>query len=66
MWKARLASRFKVDGDRLRALLGVNEGLLENAFEAIEARYGSLDRYLEQALGLDQKNRERLQALYLE
>lgn len=66
VWKARLASRFKVDGDRLRALLGVNEGLLENAFEAIEARYGSLDRYLEQALGLDQKNRERLQALYLE
>ncbi|MCB1631751.1 MAG: tyrosine-protein phosphatase [Pseudomonadales bacterium] len=66
VWKARLASRFKVDGDRLRALLGVNEGLLENAFEAIEARYGSLDHYLEQALGLDAEKRERLQALYLE
>jgi protein-tyrosine phosphatase len=66
LWKARFASRFKVDGDRFRALMGVREPYLEKAFEAIEANYGSLDNYLEQALGLDEGKRAQLRAFYLE
>lgn len=66
VWRVRLASRFRVDGERLRALLGVQPASLENAFVAVEAKYGSLDAYLEQVLGLDQERLERLRALYLE
>lgn len=66
VWKARLASRFRVDGDQLRTLLGVQAASMENAFKAIEASYGSLDAYLEQALGLDAAKLARLRELYLD
>lgn len=66
LWKARFASLFKVDGDQFRALMGVREPYLEKTFAAIEAQYGSLDNYLEQALGLDEAKRAQLRALYLE
>ena len=42
--------------------MSVEEGYLERAFAAIKARYGSLDAYLEQALGVDAAMRERLEA----
>ena len=66
LWKVRFASGFKVDGDRFRALMGVRESYLEKAFATIEVQYGSLDNYLEQALGLDAAKRAQLRALYLE
>lgn len=66
LWKARFASLFRVDGDRFRTLLGVRASYMEKALQAIEARYGSLDAYLEQALGMDAAKREQLRALYLE
>jgi protein tyrosine/serine phosphatase len=42
--------------------MSVEEGYLERAFAAIKARYGSVDAYLEQALGVDAALRERLEA----
>ncbi len=66
VWKVRFASLFRADSAKLRALLGVRRAYLENAFAAIEAHYGSLDAYLEQALGLDAARRERLRELYLD
>jgi protein tyrosine/serine phosphatase len=47
------------------AFLGVEPAYLEAAFEAIDARHGSLDRYLEEALGVDAAARERLVARLL-
>jgi protein tyrosine/serine phosphatase len=42
------------------AFLGVEPAYLEAAFAEIERRHGSLDRYLEDALGLDAETRARL------
>jgi protein tyrosine/serine phosphatase len=39
--------------DFMRATMGVEAIYLDAAFEAIRARYGSVDAYLEQALGVD-------------
>ena len=44
----------------VQAFLGVRPEFLEAAFGEIEARYGSLDAYLEQALGLDPAARDRV------
>lgn len=43
------------------AFLGVEPGYLETAFAAIEAEHGSLDAYLERALGVDAALRDRIQ-----
>lgn len=45
--------------------IGVDAEFLEEAFAAMRARYGSVDGYLEQALGLDAPLRERLHARLL-
>jgi protein-tyrosine phosphatase len=66
LWKARVASYFRVDGDRFRTLMGARAGYLDKTFAAIIARYGSIDNYLQQALGLDAAAREQLRALYLQ
>lgn len=42
------------------AFLGVQAAYLEAAFAEIEARHGSLDLYLEQALGVDAALRDRI------
>jgi len=42
------------------AFLGVEPGFLDAAFAAIDARHGSLDAYLEQALGVDGPLRDRI------
>ena len=46
--------------------MSVEPAYLERAFNAIGARYGSIDSYLEQALGVDAVLRERLEARLLE
>lgn len=66
IWRVRFTSLFRVDSGQLRSLLSVHAASLENAFAAAEAEYGSMDQYLEQALGLDETRLERLRALYLE
>ena len=46
--------------EALRTAMGVNAGDLEAAFEVMEARHGSLDGYLEAALGVDARKREAI------
>jgi protein-tyrosine phosphatase len=69
----RLAARLPFMRDHVREIsgreasdealltgMGVEAEYLEEAFAAIRERYGSLDGYLEQALGLDGRARERI------
>ena len=51
--------------DALRTAMGVHAGDLEASFEVMEARYGSLDGYLEGALGVDAGKREAIAARLL-
>jgi len=50
----------------IRAAIGVEAEYLDAAFRAIEASHGGLDRYLEQALGVDAGVREKVQSQLLE
>ena len=49
----------------VRAAMSVEARYLEAALAAIEARYGSVDAYLEQALGVDSTQRSAFEAKYL-
>lgn len=50
-----------------RRLVDANgDALLKTALDGIDARFGSLQGYAEQHLGVDEKGVERLRALYLE
>ena len=51
--------------EALRTAMGVNAGDLEASFEVMQARYGSLDGYLEQALGVDAGKRAAIEARLL-
>jgi len=46
----------------IRAAMGVEARYLAAAFEVIKAEHGSLDGYLEQAVGLDAATRDRVRA----
>ncbi len=46
--------------DAVVAFMGVEPAYLDAAFAAIEARHGSLDAYLEAALGVDAAARDRI------
>jgi protein-tyrosine phosphatase len=50
----------------LDVLWRVQEDFLEAALHAVEADYGDVSRYLEQAMRLSPKDRERLATLYLQ
>ena len=50
----------------IRAAIGVEAEYLDEAFRAMEASHGSLDAYLEQALGVDAALRAQLEAQLLE
>jgi protein-tyrosine phosphatase len=54
------------DQKKLRSLLGVDKEWMIKTFDDLTLRHGSIDGYLETALGLDAARRERLKALYLE
>ena len=48
--------------DAVRVALGVDAAYLDQALKAIRAEYGSVDAYLEKALGMDAKVREGVEA----
>jgi protein-tyrosine phosphatase len=50
----------------LNVLWRVQVNFLDAAFEAVDADFGSVPRYLKEALGLDAQAQERLVALYLQ
>lgn len=56
----------QLDEDVLRVLMGVEPEYLESAFAAIEDRHGSIDAYLEMALGMDHATRGKLRAVLVE
>ena len=48
--------------DAVKVALGVDAAYLDQALKAIRAEHGSVDAYLEQALGMDAKVREGVEA----
>mgnify|MGYP000107809188 FL=1 len=54
-----------MDADTVRALWGVQEDYIVTALDAAEARYGSLDSYLEAVLEIDGAKRQALRGHYL-
>jgi len=61
----RFASFFRTDPERVRPLLDVRREYLEAAFAAIEASYGSVERYLREGLHVSNAERARLRASLL-
>lgn len=64
----RLPERRDLDlpEDIMQVLWRVQPGFLQAAMQTLEARYGSVPAYLEQALGVAAPERQRLAELYLE
>ncbi|RMF96716.1 MAG: tyrosine-protein phosphatase [Candidatus Schekmanbacteria bacterium] len=56
----------KVSPEDIRPLIGVEEGYIQAMFEGIEENYGTMDNYLEKALGLTPEKRKRLKEELLE
>lgn len=54
-----------VDDAALRQAVSVNEAFLAEAFKAIEASHGTIDRYLEEVLGVDAELRSKIEARIL-
>jgi protein-tyrosine phosphatase len=48
-----------------KVLWGVQPGFLDAAFEEIESRWGGVEGYLREGIGLGERERARLRALYL-
>ncbi len=57
-----IASLFRTDPDDLLPLLDVRRPYLEASFDTIREHYGSVDRYLEEALGVTDEMRAELHA----
>jgi protein-tyrosine phosphatase len=66
LWRREIARNFDLPPPVKEALLSVHEGLLEAAFDAARGEYGSIDAYLEQAIGLDRDARAHLAGRFLE
>ncbi len=60
LWRRELASNFDLPPAVKDVLLSAHETLLAAAFDALRDEYGSLDAYLEQAIGLDAAGRAKL------
>ena len=65
-WRRETARNFDLPDGVKDVLLTAHESLLIAAFDAIRGAYGSIDAYLEQAIGLDASARSRLAALLLD
>jgi len=62
-----IASRSKtpLNETALRQVLGVTSSSLEGAFAAMRSSFGSIDNFIEQGLGIEQKTREKLKEIFL-
>lgn len=60
--QARMEERLarKLDPEALRPMLGVEVGYLRNALDAIEGKYGSVDSYMSDVLGVGEAQRATL------
>jgi protein-tyrosine phosphatase len=66
LWEMRIFSLFRADTDGVQQLMGVDPRYLQAAFDAMTEKYGSVDNYLREALGVDDDFRAQLRARYLE
>ena len=48
-----------------RAILGVKKEYLEAAFEEMQTKYGSIENYFSEGLGIDTAQQQALRDLYL-
>lgn len=55
-----------IEETTIRTLMGVDEDYLTTALAAVEARYGTIDTYLSDVIGLDEAGRNALRVHYLE
>lgn len=62
----RFVSFFRTDPDDVRPLFEARREYLQAAFDAIDQKYGSTERYLQAGLGLDDATLARLRANLLE
>ena len=62
LWRREIARHFDLPLEVKDVLLSAHASLLVAAFAAINGAYGSVDAYLEQAIGLDDQGRADLQA----
>ncbi len=60
-----IGSLFRANEDAARALLGVEADYINAAFDAIDETYGSMDNYLQTALGIGPNERQQLQEYLL-
>jgi protein-tyrosine phosphatase len=60
LWQREIARNFELPPPVKDVLLSAHESLLTAAFDAIRGAYGSVDAYLEQAIGLDTAARAAL------
>jgi protein-tyrosine phosphatase len=58
-----LISKFKASPEAVRVLMQARVEYLQAAFDAIAEHYGSVDAFLEQALGLSVQKRQQIRAL---
>jgi protein-tyrosine phosphatase len=66
LWRREVARNFDLPEAVKDVLLSVQEPLLAAAFDAAREAYGSMDRYLAEAIGVDAAMRETLRARFLE
>lgn len=68
-WIKRLVpvySLFRTGGDDMAPLLDARRSYLQASLDAIHDNYGDFDGYLEQGLGIDTAQRERLKRMFLQ
>ena len=65
-WLIRLATLFRLDMEKLRAVMTVRPDYLQAAFAEIRERHGSMEAYMQQTLGLSPQLRRQLQNRFLE
>ncbi len=62
----RIFSLFRTDPETVRPLLGVERGFIGAAFNTMEEKYGSIEDYLREELGINDKIRKKLRGALLE
>jgi protein-tyrosine phosphatase len=62
LWRREIADYFDMPKPLKDTLLSAHASLLSAAFSAVNGAYGSVDAYLEQAIGLDGQRRAELRA----
>ena len=66
MLEIELKTFFRADTDNLRKINLVEERYIQAAFDTIDSKWGGMDRYISEALNLNEEDILKLQDFYLE